>query len=320
MTTFPPARSADEEPLYNIGAVSRMTGIPAATLRAWERRYGFPESMRTAGGHRMFSEGDVLRLRWVKARLDSGLRVSRAVLALRHHEEQGGAVRVEGHVSPVFEAPAESASLDATRERLMACLLRDDLEGADEVLNDALAVAPPEAIILRVITPALSGLGDAWEHGQIDVGEEHLSTNYLRQRLLLWMLTAPPPRAGRPIVLACAPDELHEGSLLILGALLRRGLRPVAYLGQAVPLPDLAHFVEEFKPRLVVLVAMRGETAEALVEWPRWLPDAEASGRPVIGYGGRVFTEEPDWREKVPGVFLGNTLEEGLEAIECLVP
>ncbi len=33
----------NEEPLYNIGVVSRMTGISMATLRAWERRYKFPD-------------------------------------------------------------------------------------------------------------------------------------------------------------------------------------------------------------------------------------------------------------------------------------
>ncbi len=33
----------NNEPLYNIGVVSRMTGISMATLRAWERRYEFPE-------------------------------------------------------------------------------------------------------------------------------------------------------------------------------------------------------------------------------------------------------------------------------------
>ena len=42
---------ASDEPLYNIGMVARMTGIPVATLRVWERRYGFPNATRTPGGH-----------------------------------------------------------------------------------------------------------------------------------------------------------------------------------------------------------------------------------------------------------------------------
>jgi len=46
--------SASTSPLYNIGVVTRITGVPIATLYAWERRYGFPDAIRTAGGHRLY--------------------------------------------------------------------------------------------------------------------------------------------------------------------------------------------------------------------------------------------------------------------------
>jgi DNA-binding transcriptional MerR regulator len=52
------------QPIYNIGAVVRMTGIPEATLRAWERRYGFPRLARTSGHHRLYSESQVRRLQY----------------------------------------------------------------------------------------------------------------------------------------------------------------------------------------------------------------------------------------------------------------
>ena len=32
---------------YRIHAVAEATGVPAATLRAWERRYGIPAPVRT---------------------------------------------------------------------------------------------------------------------------------------------------------------------------------------------------------------------------------------------------------------------------------
>ena len=44
---------------YRIQTVSQMTGIPAATLRAWERRYGFPEPERTQSSYRLYSEQDI---------------------------------------------------------------------------------------------------------------------------------------------------------------------------------------------------------------------------------------------------------------------
>ena len=81
-----PSLSSSEEHLYNIGVVTRMTGISMATLRAWERRYDFPESGRTAGGHRLYSERDIMRLRWVKGRIGEGMQTAQAIQALRHQE------------------------------------------------------------------------------------------------------------------------------------------------------------------------------------------------------------------------------------------
>jgi MerR family transcriptional regulator, light-induced transcriptional regulator len=53
----------------SIGELARQTGVPAATLRSWEDRYGFPRPQRLAGGHRRYERGDtaligeILRLR-----------------------------------------------------------------------------------------------------------------------------------------------------------------------------------------------------------------------------------------------------------------
>ena len=85
----PPSQFGSHDPLYNIGVVTRMTGISMATLRAWERRYNFPETRRTSGGHRLYSEQDVYRLKWVKDRIDEGMQTAQAINALRYQEEKG---------------------------------------------------------------------------------------------------------------------------------------------------------------------------------------------------------------------------------------
>jgi hypothetical protein len=101
-----------------------------------------------------------------------------------------------------------------------------------------------------------------------------------------------------------------------LGVLLRRRRWPVAYLGQAVPLTDLASLIQEIKPPTVALVATMEPAAQALAEWPRYLPGVLEARRPVITFGGRIFTEQPEWRARVPGVFLGATLQEGVDTLE----
>jgi DNA-binding transcriptional MerR regulator len=314
-----PRSSSSEDPLYNIGAVCRMTGIPAATLRIWERRYGFPQSARTPGGHRLYSERDVIGLRWVKARTEEGMQAGQAVPALHRVQEDGRFPQAPTISTLVTQQGASDSSLGALRENLTAALLAHDTDKADQVLGEASALHSLDAVILNAIVPALADIGQAWSDGRVDVATEHLATNYVRHRLITWTTMGPPTFPVRPMLLACAPDELHEGGLLILGALMRRRRWPVAYLGQTVPLGDLAKLVAEARPPAVVLVASTANAARNLVEWPCYLPGVLEAKRPIVAFGGKIFTDQSEWRATVPGVFLGETLQEGIERLEILL-
>jgi DNA-binding transcriptional MerR regulator len=321
LNSLPDVTIGGNEPLYNIGVVSRMTGISMATLRAWERRYGFPKLDRTQGGHRLYSERDILRLRWVKERIDQGMQTAQSINALRHQEQVGNVITagISGRsVKSTIPVDQDSYST-SVKKRLLDALKCRNVHGADDVINEALAFLTPDDVIMNVFAPVLNEIGEDWYQGILNVATEHLATNYLRQRLMMWMLSGPPTIYEHPIVLACAPDELHEGSLLILGAILRRHRYPVAYLGQSVPLSDLAKFIQDLKPALVVLVSMTEDSAARLVEWPDYMPEVAEKGEPVIGYGGKIFVEQPEWRQKMLGVYLGSTLHEGIETIEKII-
>src|SRR5688500_4140353 len=62
----------------NIAALSRRTGIAPDTLRKWEQRYGILRPERTSGGQRRYSERDVVRVEWLRDRLDEGYRIGEA--------------------------------------------------------------------------------------------------------------------------------------------------------------------------------------------------------------------------------------------------
>jgi DNA-binding transcriptional MerR regulator len=319
MVNQPGLEAASDEPLYNIGMVSRMTGIPVATLRIWERRYGFPHSVRTAGGHRLSSEREVMRLRWVKARIDEGMQTAQAIHALQHLE-QSGQLTEAPLVTPASYASVADPSLNVFQEHLSNYLMSHDLPRADQLLGEVLALYPLEDLILGVVAPALETIGQAWHDGKINVATEHLASNFLRQHLLIWMATGPQPYHGvMPVILACAPGEWHEASLLILGVLLRRRRWPVAYLGQNVPVKDLGESLKQFKAPAVVFVAMTEETARHLLDWPQYFPPPDASGRPIVGFGGPVFNYNPELREQMPGMFLGETLREGVERLDDML-
>ncbi len=57
---------------FRIGAVSRLTNIPADTIRVWERRYGAVQPERMTGGSRLYSQQDIARLKMLRELVDRG--------------------------------------------------------------------------------------------------------------------------------------------------------------------------------------------------------------------------------------------------------
>jgi len=57
---------------YRIGAVARLTGISPDALRIWERRYAAVSPQRSPRGGRLYSAGDMERLRLMKQLVDAG--------------------------------------------------------------------------------------------------------------------------------------------------------------------------------------------------------------------------------------------------------
>jgi DICT domain-containing protein len=69
----------DETRTLSISELADRTGVPQATLRSWESRYGFPDPVRLPGGHRRYAEADVARVREVIRQRQSGLALEAAV-------------------------------------------------------------------------------------------------------------------------------------------------------------------------------------------------------------------------------------------------
>src|ERR1051326_5265946 len=101
----------------------------------------------------------------------------------------------------------------------------------------------------------------------------------------------------------------------MLGVLLRGLHWPVVYLGQALPLPDLPAVASRLHPTVIVLVAMSEGDALALTDWPYWLSPPPEGKAPIIGYGGRAFSQNPALTHSVPGTFLGAPLAEGFQRL-----
>jgi DNA-binding transcriptional MerR regulator len=67
-----PKMSEEKESRYDIGAVSRLTGLSTPNLRMWEKRYRVVEPERTESQRRLYTSDDIRRLTLLKNLVDRG--------------------------------------------------------------------------------------------------------------------------------------------------------------------------------------------------------------------------------------------------------
>jgi len=148
--------------VYSIRAVEEMTGVPATTLRYWEKAYGLVTPKRTQGGHRLYSQDDVERIKWLSRKIEGeGLQAGPA------HKLLERKLRKISSVAEAATARGAVLILVAEKDPITAELEQYFLsqEGYDVhiVLDGRKAIETaetlqPHLIILDVILPGLSGL------------------------------------------------------------------------------------------------------------------------------------------------------------------
>lgn len=105
---------------YRIGAVARLTGIPADTLRVWERRHHVVRPLRNANGSRLYDQKDVARLALIKRLVDAGQAIG-TVANLSLEQLQGRASEAVAAAPAVGGKPTAIALVGSTLPaRLMA--------------------------------------------------------------------------------------------------------------------------------------------------------------------------------------------------------
>lgn len=102
---------------------------------------------------------------------------------------------------------------------------------------------------VEIIEPSLYEVGRLWEAGHISVAQEHLATAIVTRLMLAFFLRAKhPERANPKVVIAAAPNELHEVGASMVANLLEQHGWKVDYLAANVPQEDLLEYLRVNKP------------------------------------------------------------------------
>lgn len=239
-----------DDMLLSIGALARATGVPVATLRNWERRYGFPAPARRSSGHRRYPLGIVERLRAVRRAVASGLQASLAISADPRELE-----RLDGAPPPTarIEANRGPAPLQPLLEEWLAAAEQLDGVALAESMQRAWSRVGGERFVLDLGQPFMRAVGERWRDGHLTIMHEHFATEVLSRLLHAQLQSLAAPSTAPPILCAALEGERHGLALELAAVLLTLTGRPVLSLGASTPAAEIAAAAVHVAARAVLV-------------------------------------------------------------------
>ena len=226
-----------------IRTIARLTGIREATLRAWERRYGFPRPLRNEhNNYRAYSREEVENIRRVAKLIAGGLSASEAIAQVK--------------ATPVQTLPPG----ERLSERFWSAVMMMDEDGVQRVLDEAQSSMEVEVYCNGFLLPLLREMGL-----RLDIAREHLASALIRQRLRALLDTEEQRARGPRVVLACPARDHHEGGLLALGLQLKRRGWRVTMLGADTPAEALHSACGQISPEMLALSFVRSREPDEMV-------------------------------------------------------
>jgi DNA-binding transcriptional MerR regulator len=244
---------------FNIQVASQLSGVAAATIRAWEKRYNAVVPERAENKHRLYSEGDIEKL----ALLFSLTEVGQSIGKIAHLELQ----ELKEVYSRLMHRPYDDMQVITphhekvdTQKMLNSFLLALSAYKLDIIsheLEKAKTLLSPKDLCLKILVPLYQEIGNRVYLNKLTIAQEHTLSALVRfylgqmigqhyQKTLL----------RNELVLISTPEgETHE--IGILGAALlcvHYGIKFI-FLGTNLPAGSLAEAANALGAKAVLLGA-----------------------------------------------------------------
>ncbi|AZF44351.1 Transcriptional regulator, MerR family [Pseudomonas sp. R1-43-08] len=236
--------STDSDQLFPIREVSRLTGVNPVTLRAWERRYGLIQPVRTESGHRLYSTADIETVQRILDWTERGVAVSKVGKILARDDQQIEAIRAERHA-------AEDSEWPQWRARLMHAISAFDDRQLESVYGQIFATYPLSIAFQDILMPLWRDL--LRYQGRFGQASEWLFfDSFLCTQTLLRLQVASASPAPQ-VLLSALPGDCRKLELLVAGLLMSREDLPVKVLGLDQPVDELTLVCEKIRPQALVM-------------------------------------------------------------------
>jgi DNA-binding transcriptional MerR regulator/methylmalonyl-CoA mutase cobalamin-binding subunit len=265
----------DETAHYLISTVAKRSGVKSDLVRAWERRYQAVTPERTAGGHRVYTEQDIMRLRLLNEATSCGHSISRIarfsleeLLSLLEDEQpQPVSLSVEAIAEPAKSPAITPANpprvlpingqrqliADNYIEKCYDSVLAFNAKELEAHFENAIVELGSEAFIEFMLTPLLTQIGDRWKTGELRPIHEHMTSSVIRSLTYILRNNTPSPVNAPRMIVSTPIGQLHELGALLAAIMAELKGWQVTYLGANLPAEEIAAAVRYTQSRAVTI-------------------------------------------------------------------
>ena len=234
----------DDSAQYLISTVSKRSGVKSDLVRAWERRYQAVTPTRTAGGHRVYTDQDIARLKLLNQATGNGHSISQ--IAQFSLDDLKNLLNNDPGALTKTLIPSDLSVCDRAHlaedyiEKCYAAVLAFDAKKLESHFENAIVELGSEAFIEHLLTPLLTRIGERWKTGELRPVHEHMTSSVIRS-LTYILRNNNPCAANAPRMIVSTPmGQLHELGALLAAIMAELSGWQVTYLGANLPAEEIA--------------------------------------------------------------------------------
>ena len=225
--------------IYSIKDLENLTGIKAHTIRIWEKRYKIVAPSRTNSNIRVYDDDHLKHLLNIAILNKNGIKISKIAKLT--------SIQLKEKVSQISQQGLKD---DLLLENLLVSMIELNDMLFEKTLSTSISKIGFEETFIKILTPLFKKIGILWQTNSINPAQEHFISNLVRQKTMVAIDELPILSIENPkkFMLFLPEGELHELGLLFAQYLIRKSGHKVVYLGQSVPLTDIAEISKIVEP------------------------------------------------------------------------
>ncbi len=224
--------------MLSIQQLSQELDIGVDTLRAWERRYGFPTPERDYRGHRSYSVEQLEELKIVKKLQNHGLRPGN-IFALSSVQRKAELGKM---------STAGSDQISALDQLIIA-----EPDSIRATLSEKFQTLSLEKLIQKQLLPLIVALDHGWVSNRISIAQEHLISDILISLLSQHLQNNQPTAPNAHLLFLTINGERHKLGLYLSAALFQQHGINCTLIHEDLPISEIPELCQKMQAQGVAL-------------------------------------------------------------------